>query len=141
MTPEEKLAAIEDIRQGLKGRQRPVKALVIEDVPNDAHVAVAKLEEFGVQASWANNTIGVQNYLRENDPYLVFLDLNLGARMDAIEVLGFVRLLRPSTGVIVLTGAHEHGDKKCIEALAAGARFVAKKPLVDEDVKTLFTAP
>lgn len=141
MTPEQKLAAIEDIRQGLQGRQRPVKALVVEDQANDAHAAVAQLESFGIVASWANSTVGVQNYLRENDPWVVFLDLNLGPKMDALEVLGFIQVLRPQSKVVVLTGAHVHTDKKCLDALKGGAKFVTLKPLTDDAIRVLYTAP
>lgn len=140
MSPEEKLAAIHEIREGLKGRERPVRALVVEDVPNDAHAAVAQLESFGIVASWANNTVGVQNYLRENDPWIVFLDLNLGPKMDAIEVLGFIQVLRPQSKVVVLTGAHIHTDKKCVDALRAGAKFVTLKPLTEDAIRILYTA-
>lgn len=140
MTHEEQSKVLQEIRDTLKGRKSPIPVLVIEDNPIDADVAMAKLQAAGAVATWAKDSKETQDYLRSNDPYLVFLDMKLGS-MSGLVVLDFIRLMKPKVDVLILTGAYDHDSAECKEALKKGARGVYLKPLSDDTIRILFTAP
>lgn len=140
MTPEEQSKVLQEIRDTLKGRKAPVHVLVVEDNPVDADVAVTKLHNAGAVATWAKDSKETQDYLRSNEPHLVFLDMKLG-NMSGLVVLDFIRLMKPKVDVLILTGAYDHDSAECKEALKKGARGVFLKPLSDATIRLLLTAP
>lgn len=140
MTPEEQREAIQKIRESLAGRRDPIQVLLVEDDHVDAELTIDRLAAFGIQSSWVRNSAEVKDHLRENDPWLVFLDLKLGS-VSGLGALGIIRLMRPETRVVVLTGQYQHDDIECKTALVRGASAVMLKPLTTEQIQLIFGTP
>lgn len=136
---EEQGQAIATIRQSLAGAKPPIKILLVEDNARDAEDTIARLEKYDVEVHLARTSVETQNYLRDNEPRLVFLDMKLET-ISGLVVLDFIRLLRPECKVLVLTGAYDHNSAECIEALAKGAKMILKKPLAVDVIQLLFCA-
>lgn len=144
MTPEEQRAAISRIRLSIEGRKPPVQILLIEDNENDAALTTARLEQFGVCVSWARNSKEAEDFLVANDPWLVFLDLQLGPDDRGelgLNVLDLIRSFKPNTRIVILTGVFRHDSENCMKALGKGAVAVMLKPLTAEQVQLIFAAP
>lgn len=144
MTPEESRKTIELVRASLRQRKAPVKVLLVEDNENDAVLTMAPLRRFGVAVDWAADAHEVQDYLDANDPFLVFLDLKMSPEDDGtmgLNILDFIKSFKPSTHVFILTGMNDHASPLCVEALQKGADAIWSKPLTDERVELIFSAP
>lgn len=145
MTPEEQREAIALIRQSIAGRKPPVKVLVVEDNDKDAAMTMTSLEAVGVDATWARDTVETENFLVANDPWLVFLDLQLGAPVKGAElglnILELIKSFKPGVHVVILTGQFRHDSENCVKALSRGAKAVMLKPLTIEQAQLIFTAP
>lgn len=145
ITPEKQLDAIAQIRAALGMAKPPVKVLVVEDNDKDAEMTLGSLRDVPVAAHWARDSKETEDYLVSNDPWLIFLDLQLGAPGVGAEmglnVLGLIKAYKPDSHVVVLTGQYRHDSADCVAALSKGAKMVMLKPFTPEDARLLFTAP
>lgn len=140
MTPEKQREAIDAIRRALSGRQKPVKVLLVEDHLADAEMTVSRMQQYGLNVTWVQSPQEVQDYLKENDPWLVFLDMKLG-KVSGLIILNLILLLRPDTRVVILTGAYDHDSAECVLAMSRGATAVMLKPLTEQQIELIFLAP
>jgi len=143
--PSAQRKAIAEFREAVGKPVAPVKVLVVEDDANDAAMTMASLKAVGVEGTWARDSAEIQNYLAKHEPWMVFLDLQLGAPVVGTEVglnvLGFIKSFKPKTEVVILTGQHRSDSVYCIEAMARGARAVFLKPFTVDDAQFIFHAP
>lgn len=140
MTPEEQHKAIAKIRVALEGRKPPIETLVVEDDTSDAEITISRIRAFGLIAHWARDTVEVQNYLSTHNPWLTFLDLKLGDA-SGINVLDWIKSVKPDSRVVILTGAFQHDSEECKESLKRGAIAVMLKPLTEQQIQLIFGTP
>lgn len=142
MTPEQQREAIAKIRASLQNRKQPIDVLLVEDDHRDAELTVDRLTGFGLKTTWVRDTFEVQDHLSKNEPWLTFLDLKLGGgETSGLNVLDFIKSIRPESRVVILTGAYAHDSSECKESLKRGAIAVMLKPLTDEQVQLIFGTP
>ncbi len=103
------------------GTDRPIRILLIEDLPSDAQLAVRELWKGGIEFETLRAETGeaVQEALREYRPDLVISDYAL-PRFDGMRALELCREHDPLLPFIVLTGSmNEDTAVACMKAGAA----------------------
>lgn len=144
LTPEEQDKALLRIRQRLQERKPRIQVLLVEDNDSDAELSLAVLRTAGIAVTWARDSKEVEDYLVANDPWLIFLDLQLSPSDRGelgLNVLGLIKSFKPDCLIIILTGVFQHGSDKCVKALEMGADAVMSKPLTIVQVELLFSSP
>lgn len=104
--------------------QSRLSILVVEDDPELSRFLEVFLEGEGFHVDTTATWKATRNYFRTREPDLVLLDLRL-PDMHGIEVTERIREIS-NTGIIVVTGSMDHGDK--IVSLDAGADDYIQKP-------------
>ena len=105
--------------------------LIVEDSPDDAKLIQMALKRTGLlnEIVWLMDGETVVNWLRNNTPLLVLLDLKLSGGMDGLDVLRAIRDDRRFShlGVIIFTSSADQAD--AIEAYRLGTNvYVRKEP-------------
>jgi len=138
MTSEEQRQVIERIRQSLTGSSG--KILLIEDIQEDAELAISVLKGAGLVTVWAKDAKEAFDAVRQTNYWVILLDLKLH-NVSGIEVLRTIKDIKADSRVIVLTGAYDRDSEECKEALRQGAVWVMLKPLTAEQIGLIFSQP
>ncbi len=75
-------------------------ALVVDDEQDFRHLMVTWLESKGYSVAAVSDGRSAVNFVRENDPDVVFLDLNMPV-MDGVETLKEIRVINKNIPVII----------------------------------------
>lgn len=139
MTSEAQRQAIERISKTVKGANPNI--LLIEDNQDDAFLFLRTIRQHGLDAIWVKSAGPAIELLRGRHKFqIIFLDLKLGASREWTEIFEFISSAKLDVPVIVLTGAYDHDDKECKEALKLGAAAIMLKPLTKDQVGFIFGA-
>jgi len=104
--------------------ERPFIALVVEDEPDLRSLAASVLEETELEVAEANSGEEALSFLRKrgDEVAMMFVDVNLGGRLDGIDLALAAAHSWPSMRVIVTTG----GMERSLNDLPPSARFMPK---------------
>lgn len=103
-----------------------LRALLVEDNPDDAEMLLMRLERGGyrVRSARVDTPATLRAALAEHDWDVVFADYQVPS-LDALESLRTIRELAPDVPCIVVSG--EVGEEVAVDALKAGAQdFLVK---------------
>ena len=123
--PEPALAAPVSL-PGVQPAGTPLRALVVEDNPDDVQLLVRALDQggFNVVSRQVEDTEGMYRALEEEAWDVVFLDYHL-PNFSAAGALGILKTLRLDLPCIVISGAV--GEEAAVEVMRAGAHdFITK---------------
>jgi DNA-binding response OmpR family regulator len=115
-----------------------ISVLIVDDSSDDAFVAKARLESFGITATVATDGDIACQMVKSEEFSIVFLDWMLSGK-SGLETLKEIKLIVPDCVVVILTGA-TYGEYVS-RALKFGALAIMLKPLEDEDIKFIFGVP
>ena len=125
MTPLHALPDLEPPKVKTAGKI-PLRALIVEDNPDDVQFLVRALGQGGFDAVYrqVEDTEGMYRALEEEAWDVVFLDYHL-PKFSAKGALGILRTLRLDLPCIVISGAV--GEEAAVEVMRAGAHdFITK---------------
>lgn len=101
------------------------RVLVIEDSPDMGHALIANLEMEGYEAQWAEDGARGLGRVRDWEPHLVILDVNL-PDLDGYRVLRTLREEGLRIPVLILSGLGEEVNK--VRGFRLGADDYVTKP-------------
>jgi len=108
---------------------RPLRILILEDMPTDAELLERELKKVGMQfvSQRVDTRAAFVEAIETFKPDVLLCDYNLRG-FTGREALDHVRRLHPEIPVVIVTGAL--GDQQAVELLQAGARdYVLKSTL------------
>ena len=108
--------SVEDSVAGMIRENKAVSILIVEDELEVSDLVKRLYEKRGYNVSCAMGGSSAIAMIKENNPDIVLLDLNLNDAIDGREVLRFIRKEKPLTRCIVVTG---QDDEERIENIAA----------------------
>ena len=102
------------------------RTLVVDDEENIRSFIAKSLSLVGHKVETARNGKDALEIIRDEQFDLVFLDLNLGGKIDGIRVLEALRWRWPETAAVILTG---HGSlDSAMAAIREGVDLYLQKP-------------
>jgi len=102
------------------------RTLVVDDEENIRSFIAKSLSVTGHQVETASSGKKALDIIRDEQYDLVFLDLNLGGKIDGIRVLEALRWRWPETAAVILTG---HGSlDSAMDAIREGVDLYLQKP-------------
>ncbi|MCI5052523.1 MAG: response regulator [Simkaniaceae bacterium] len=107
--------------------------LVVDDDEDNCILMQKMIEHFGKSADVAGDADSCMNYLKENTPSLIFLDISLPGK-DGFAVLQDIKALDKGINVVMFS-AHD----KAKEATDAGAAEFLSKPFNPEDLEKIIS--
>jgi DNA-binding response OmpR family regulator len=114
--------------------QSQVRILVVDDERNIRNNLCALLESEGYRADGASDGEEGLRRVKEGRYDLAFVDIQM-PKMDGLELLRYLRGLRPKVPVIMLTA---YGTaKRAVEAMKLGAADFLEKPFDPKSIKLL----
>jgi DNA-binding response OmpR family regulator len=109
------------------------QTLVVDDEQNIRTFIGRALELVGFQIELAKDGKQALDLIRDNHYDLIFLDLNLGGKIDGLRVLEAIRWRWPDTAVIILTG---HGSlDSAMQAIREGVDMYLLKPVGPDQIR------
>ncbi len=109
------------------------KTLIVDDEQNIRTFIGRALELVGHEIELAKDGKHALDLIRDKHYDLVFLDLNLGGKVDGLRVLEAIRWRWPDTAVIILTG---HGSlDSAMQAIREGVDMYLLKPVGPDQIR------
>ncbi len=102
------------------------KILVVDDMPEQRHLASNMLTALGYDVDCASTGEDAVDYITVNDTDLILLDMVLESRFDGFETFKAIKKLKPRLPVIIVSGLSKM--EKITRTLELGARQHIKKP-------------
>ena len=122
----------------MKTENKVFKVLVIDDIDGVVFAAKRFLDSRGFTTFTAKNVNEAIKSLKENQPDIIILDLNLESNMDGINVLKFIRDQKLSTKCIVCTVVDDEERLATLSALKPDKILV--KPFDNNQLSTQINA-
>jgi PAS domain S-box-containing protein/diguanylate cyclase (GGDEF)-like protein len=99
---------------------RPLRLVLVEDMPTESEIAVRQLESGGFSCSWqhVDSEEQLRRTLNESKPDLILSDFTLPG-FDGLSALEIALQMAPETPFIFLSGTI--GEERAIDALQRGA--------------------
>jgi DNA-binding NtrC family response regulator len=114
--------------------QSPVHILVVDDERNIRNNLGMVLEAEGYKVNTASNGDDALLRVKEGRYDIVFVDIQM-PKMDGLELLGYLRGLRPKMPVVMLTA---YGTvSRAVEAMKLGAVDFLEKPFDPKTIQVL----
>jgi DNA-binding response OmpR family regulator len=109
------------------------QTLIVDDEQNIRTFIGRALELVGHEIELAADGKQALDLIRDKHYDLVFLDLNLGGKVDGLRVLEAIRWRWPDTAVIILTG---HGSlESAMQAIREGVDIYLLKPVGPDQIR------
>jgi DNA-binding response OmpR family regulator len=109
------------------------QTLIVDDEQNIRTFIGRALELVGYEIELAADGKQALDLIRDKHYDLVFLDLNLGGKVDGLRVLEAIRWRWPDTAVIILTG---HGSlESAMQAIREGVDIYLLKPVGPDQIR------
>ena len=109
------------------------QTLIVDDEQNIRTFIGRALELVGHHIDLAKDGQKALDLIRDTHYDLVFLDLNLGGKIDGLRVLEAIRWRWPDTAVIILTG---HGSlESAMQAIREGVDIYLLKPVGPDQIR------
>jgi len=109
------------------------QTLVVDDEQNIRTFIGRALELVGHGVELAADGKQALDLIRDKHYDLIFLDLNLGGKIDGLRVLEAIRWRWPDTAVIILTG---HGSlESAMQAIREGVDIYLLKPVGPDQIR------
>lgn len=103
------------------------KIMLIDDVLKYGYDLKSKLEELGYDVYYSPTAHGIMDFIKDYQPELLFLDIELREDRNGIEVCEEVTRTYPDLLVIIISS---HADPSVkVKAVKAGALSYVEKPL------------
>ncbi|MCL2799905.1 MAG: response regulator [Endomicrobia bacterium] len=100
------------------------KVLIVDDEDDITLFMSHFLMRFDVENDVAKDGEAALSFLKNNSYSCVFLDLNLGAGISGFDILKSIKIDKPETAVIIISGSYaEH------ETMNMGADYFLTKPI------------
>lgn len=111
------------------------KALIVDDEMDICYLLSGILRQKKLRTSYVNNLADAQSVLKEETPYIIFLDNNLPDG-KGVDFIGTIKKLYPATKVVMITAFDTYSDRS--KAYEEGVDFFIGKPFTRDIIdKTL----
>ena len=111
------------------------KVLIVDDEIDICYLLSGILRQRKLRTSYVNNLADAQNVLKEETPFIVFLDNNLPDG-KGVDFISKIKKMYPATKVVMITAFDTYSDRS--KAYEEGADFFIGKPFTRDVIdKTL----
>lgn len=111
-----------------------IRLVFLEDDMLVGPLVTRTLQEKGFEVTFINNLDVLRNVLRDIQPHVLLLDLELGSR-NSLEEIPAIRQEFPNLPIIIASSHHD--SKEMASCYEAGAKYYLLKPYEADEVERL----